>query len=214
MSNEFNTTIKLAFALTTEKLTSSTDLEVWRNQIFPNAQAATPDAYDYLLSPYGPTKVYTMPEFETLKPVARVASGNFTEEQKQLPIMPTKEGDAKIYFDEFDGSIYSKWERNKDYRGEGGKLLFIEEMKIMNMDKNKLKVQCRLLFSALKASISDEFLRLLKVPPEPFEKIEKEYSVQGLLKLIEEVHQGRGEHVGLVLILKLFKMSTSVYHFF
>ena len=207
------------FSLTklSKKLLSS-DLEwsEWMNEISSYASASFPIMWDSVEA--GKNDIvnsYTnLPVFETVIKVGRMAGGDHssgTAAEQALDIQPSASGQFSIMYTHFDADWYYTSIRDAAFHGKVGEMSFTNKYRVVESNKIQHAKERRLLFLSLEQSIDDTLLKQMKISAAVYKKLKDEKDCVGFIKLAYETHGGQGDHVGLMLILKLVRMNIAGY---
>ena len=154
----------------------------------------------------------TLPTFERFVVVGRKAGGNFsnlTAEDMNTPSFHAPSQPNRVLWDSEDEVCFYKHVRENEFRGKAGEYAYQGKVRAANDYATRFQHDYQVVFARIIASISPELLRKMKVPVTIWDTIVATNNVMELLALAAKVHSGHGNHVQVILFIRLLKLTMA-----
>ena len=200
--------------LTRFQLSASVAFHDWKKDLIHGIQEFSPLVHKSLS--HGINTVHSsftnLPTFERFVVVGRKAGANFstlTADEMNTPLFHAPGQPNTKLWDSEDENCFYKHVRETDFRGRAGEFAYQGKVRTANDYATKFQHEYQVVFARIIASISPELLRKMKVPVTIWDTIVATNNVMELLALAAKVHSGHGNHVQVILFIRLLKLTMA-----
>ena len=200
--------------LTRFQLSASVAFHDWKKDLIHGIQEFSPLVHKSLS--HGINTVHSsftnLPTFERFVVVGRKAGANFstlTADEMNAPLFHAPGQPNRALWDSEDQTCFYKHVRETEFRGRAGEFAYQGKVRTANDYATKFQHEYQVVFARIIASISPELLRKMKVPVTIWDTIVATNNVMELLALAAKVHSGHGNHVQVILFIRLLKLTMA-----